>query len=427
MSLYGKRRWSGIRSGRDIILDAIAVGSQLAPFRKKPKRVGPPSGTPSGQSNRVGNSYTSVDTDKKKRRKRRKSSSGYLAGKRRYKRLAKKRFSKQAHYQTAGTVITTEYGSTATASECLYIGHTSTSINSIIYSTGMTIIKKLFAMKGFQVSNVEEPLSGTYKVSFSYVSNPLGGAPAQVDSATIDITTLAASGNQLGSAIWDLFCSVPTASAGSYPMLTKATLFEETAAGTDSVMSMIDLRNYKIMIWGKSHLKIQNQTVNTEENVESSDVNNCPVNGKIYAGKGQGLIPKNFVSDAFVGSSIVGLIAADASNVDTTHNLREPPVPQQFMNVIKCDKIRINPGGIKTTIVTSENTYNISKLFEVLYSTSGKRLFGPGKFIVSALEKTIDYNNQNITVAFEVQDTVGTKLVAAGRNYTGQWFRKQGP
>lgn len=202
----------------------------------------------------------------------------------------------------------------------------------------------------------------------------------------------------------------------------------------------ISLRSLQVEIKTKSSMKVQNRTVNVvgvED--DADDVDNVPVVGYLYSCKGNNFVRKsdrkilNGIDSTSVGGSSATanndvilfegtkksipsyspnqatfIIGAEAEN--QFNKPSEPPKPYQVVNCKKSSKIRINPGGIKTSIVTARTKVGFSYMLDLLNSPTKATkhtdmTYSPkvGYTNVMYLEKTIGSNTSPVAVACEVQ------------------------
>lgn len=120
---------------------------------------------------------------------------------------------------------------------------------------------------------------------------------------------------------------------------------------------VIRLEGTYLKIYVKSDLKIQNRTVGSAGDVNEDDITNAPIYGKSYFGVGVG--PRLRASDqqrALTANTMTG-ISTLGSNSSGVSGLLEPLDYQYFTNVSKIGKVHLDPGHIKTSVLTK--TLNI--------------------------------------------------------------------
>lgn len=186
-----------------------------------------------------------------------------------------------------------------------------------------------------------------------------------------------------------------------------------------------NLTNTTVMFNSKSSFKFQNRSVNETGDDQKDDVDNVPLNGKSYAGSGSGTewnnstkLQKPFYADD------KGLIQRDGD----VEGIKEPPFGQLFAKVKQLGKIRVNPGDIKTSVLTTKQSFNLNR-FITLMPVSSSTLTYPvmkvGKFQFFALEKVIGgLSEQQINVASEANLLIGCIVKLGKPDYTTSLFLK---
>lgn len=191
---------------------------------------------------------------------------------------------------------------------------------------------------------------------------------------------------------------------------------KQDAADTTSVplrraiFNMIDLTNCSVYISAKSALKMQNRTVE-EAGDDESDVNNVPLYGRSIEGNGAGPIWKNqkkISSVSFLGD-VKGII-----NVNESTDMQEPPNPEEFHRVQKVGKVKIEPGEIRTSVISHAATkmfntwYRELNQYQMLSESSPETgQLNPdlriGKYRLFHIEKMLAAGTAYIKTAFEIQ------------------------
>jgi hypothetical protein len=216
---------------------------------------------------------------------------------------------------------------------------------------------------------------------------------------------------------------------------------EDTAVGNQYQWYVVQLNSLTVHLQTKSSMKVQNRTVNivgVED--DADDVDNVPINGYLYNCKGNNFLSKTQrtilkgidtsgvlgggVNTAnndvilFEGSSKAtpvyatgdAIFTAGGAEQQTFTKPAEPPKPFQIVNCKKSSKIRINPGGIKTSIVTSKTKTGFSYMLGVLCGDNNGSAQDKMKYSAQAgycnvmhLEKVIGSNASPVAIAAEVQ------------------------
>lgn len=237
-------------------------------------------------------------------------------------------------------------------------------------------------------------------------------------------------------------------------------------AGRKYMWYTIPLQSLQVELVTKSTLKLQNRTVNivgVED--DSTDVDNVPVVGYLYNCKGNNFLQKTdrSILKGIDSSSTGG--SANTKNNDvilfegTKKNVpqhfatdagfdnylpaessfskpAEPPKPYQVVNCKRSSKVRINPGGIKTSILNSRTKTSFSYMLSLLAGNDDgvavdKQKYSPklGYCNVLYLEKVIGSKTSPVAVAAEVQFDCWASLTAKGDSQysnTVQWQQDYG-
>jgi len=165
------------------------------------------------------------------------------------------------------------------------------------------------------------------------------------------------------------------------------------------------LQKAKVTVYTKSSLKMQNRSVEVAGDDDANDVDNVPLYGKSYEGPGSGMRSITFWGgNSFVCDDQFG----DIWKQDTVSStdLREPPPAAQFTNVKKFGKARVEPGQIKTSVLTYSRTILLDEILRILNQenlvANNQVYYNFGKFRVFVLEKMIQTLGSN--------DDLGIKL-----------------
>lgn len=182
----------------------------------------------------------------------------------------------------------------------------------------------------------------------------------------------------------------------------------------------LNLVNSKIIVETKSTLKIQNVTTEVSTDNEADDVNAVPLDGKIFHCKGNNfvkkannaMLPGLFSTDneeaiyagytkqqsQIIGGQSVGFygpVSANNNDQTTFFKPSEPPKHWEIQNCLGEGKLLVEPGSIKTSVLTQQYTMSLTYYFQLLYgflaSKNGQTVFNEklGKTNVMYLEKTV--------------------------------------
>lgn len=188
---------------------------------------------------------------------------------------------------------------------------------------------------------------------------------------------------------------------------------------SDETYMQINMANMKCHFEIKSTLKIQNQTVATAGDDED-DVNNVPLYGKSYNFNGTQLKQTR----PYIGNGGGTVISQDLSaNVDlgvisyvNSSELPEPVQgPVEFRGLKAIGKAHLDPGQVKTSVLTDTINMYFSTLFKSFMddipsiSVQRARNFGKGR--IFALEKMINVlGSLSLKIAYEHNYEVSTSV-----------------
>lgn len=206
--------------------------------------------------------------------------------------------------------------------------------------------------------------------------------------------------------------------------------------------ALLDLTKARVHLYSKSALKIQNRTINVAGNVEADDVDNVPLYGKSYQGKGNNCY--FHLSDA-----PLQVIKPNGQTVDSTmfavpttvikypvftykHQVgtfqAEPQGKAQFSKVSTVGKAHLDPAQIKTDVLVFRKSYNLNTLIRSKLNYFPPENATPddtisiGKFRFFTLEKMIQavatVAASSITVAFEQDVKYGCMITAPNKGVT---------
>lgn len=199
------------------------------------------------------------------------------------------------------------------------------------------------------------------------------------------------------------------------------------------------LKDAVVECYLKSAMKVQNRTITTVGENEADDVDNVPLRGFVYHLKGNNMvqrserkcmlgvdsgnntqydntilyegITKNMPDIATNQAIYTGNVAY--TGADATYSVfntpGEPPKPYELVNCKKATKIHMNPGAIKTSILTQRFKMSLSAFLALLADDAGvtpdKLKYNPkqGFTRVMHLEKVIGNDGSSVAIAAEVQ------------------------
>lgn len=161
----------------------------------------------------------------------------------------------------------------------------------------------------------------------------------------------------------------------------------------------INLSNAKVHVQAYSEFKMQNRSLSNEANDEADNIDNCPLIGRSYEGKGTG---SQFIVDSvttpFYGSITHGVI----EKTGVANGLFEPPSPNLFTDLTGSKKHYMAPGVVQTSVLHDKYVLSIHKYVYHMYDTLPNnsapfyRVKPIGKFRFFGMEKQLQPNDPTI-------------------------------
>lgn len=345
-------------------------------------------------------------------------------GKKRYvkrKLVRRRKSSYKRNPMLKGIRIIKEYASVdSDQPEVVYRGHMTMPSELVLKAMGMALTKYIYSKNNAWVVNFEDAVSPsvTSHVELMYYPQP-GSTTLSVEE--IYIGTIITYQN-----IADAFALKFASLYNAYPEINfhQVRIRREDASETftDVLVPIYDLTFH---INSKSVMKIQNRSQGSL-GAEADDVDNVPLEGRLYYGNGTGATVKDQhrVAQPFIGDDEDGLIF-----VDTAVNcLLEPPLPSFFNKVKGGFKVYVMPGQIKTSIISSKHHLPVNGFLKDLHqkdTTVDQQIWSKvGKFAFFGLEKVVDCTELPISVGYELQLTMDCWITRKGQPQTAQLFIK---
>jgi len=363
---------------------------------------------------------------------RRANGSARLAGKLKKSRRNPKKTS--AYKYRRGVSIVKEIGFEREQTDTGYIGHITHPQRPVLKALWMSILKELLIKSGFSFDNPAEqvlPFLATDEIRVWWKRDATG---------TVHINSFFMNTTSTLETMAELFLN-PSLVQWYSTSTTDVTfpiqeMFFDRIAIICTVFNprinsaYLDMKTMRVHYNIKSALKVQNRTLNAAGDDDIDDVDNVPIYGKKYEGSGTGarMITNN--SDVtFYGDNRNGLIIRSTS-IAPDNYIREPPAPHLFTEVKKWSKVSIQPGSIKTSILSSKGSQDLNNFHQGLMLfitnvTNVKRKVG--KFSFMALEKVIDSTESSTPIkwAGEIQWNCDMYVTSSTRMMISPMFTKE--
>lgn len=313
-----------------------------------------------------------------------------------------------------GIVTVIENGGTITDPNCIFLGHTSLPAYGVLLTVVQALVKSIYYKAyGREPQNMSSDQWNLTEIgTFQFYGYSLGSSGTLTSFA---VTPAAATETLYTTCVTiaGQLCS----QLNTFPGFTwKFVRFYKTSTTTSTYDVEIDLEFLKVDFEVKSSLKLQNRSVPSVANQEADDVDNIPIYGKSFVARGTGLLLRdnhsNFVANnCFTSDSRHGVLTYAAAT-DPTQSLREPPLAINFANSSKASKVKLDPGDIKTSVLSLKKRLSFVSFMNMLsrsliaYSAGNfKQHLVAGQTRVFAFEKLLD-------------DGAGTNIVGAYENNT---------
>lgn len=300
-----------------------------------------------------------------------------------------KKYKKINKLDKRGVTYRLEVGNSFAPKRCGWVGHSTMPFDVVNKQLWRGLLKEIVWKCGVLIQNfsdrvdVDFPVGGNFQFThrFNYDANP----------TSIDTYTPAA--GETYDNVAEHF-HIYTKDQG------KEFQFINLAYGDSTRSVDIDLVQATVSYQVKSSLKIQNRSKNsTETDDQADDVDNVPVYGKSYESKSNGMryfYEPTGLYERLVGNKRTGVIQIGVdSNTGTMGFLAEPPQPKLFVGVKKSGKVHLDPGVIKTSVLSEKKTIKLDTLISKLYGIGGgiSKIRGEvGTCRVFALEKMLEVN-----------------------------------
>lgn len=334
------------------------------------------------------------------------------------KRYRKKRLVK--YHNKSGMNRTIEVRKSQTGADVVYVGHSTYAPAQIQKEAFKALVyKHLFSMFKINGIGVDDAIGqmALGRIDVTYRTNPTT-APA-----TTSLTLTAGVNNIESIAFWMTDTGRPWKTAGTNiyeSEILRIEYFQLTAAGTLTNVATFNILNTYVKVAVKSSLKMQNRTLAAgtgDVQQETDQVDVVPVIGKSYYGRGNTWKFKTSRDTGsgfdIVGDGYHGTIVGS----DSVLGRAEPPQPSECKNVKRCGSVKMEPGEIKTSVLSSKFSMSFNNMMRATNpvsfiipgsSTSTTLGYTPfvlrpqGVFRVFAVEKMIDDGqNNSVTIQFE--------------------------
>lgn len=296
----------------------------------------------------------------------------------------------QNSYETGGIMET---------ANCGYIGH-ATHPSAIVRISFYRALIKMILMKVNKLnqewSAIPKDVGATDRIVISYrVSH------SPTDAVVIQFVDVAAlTQEEIAQSFLTLFGGAP--SQINFREITYRPSNGSIGAAT------INLVNSVVHVTTQSQFKMQNRSTSDEFNDESDNVDNCPLIGRSYEGKGTG---SQFIVDAAVTPFYCSISHGIIQRTGQAEGLYEPPNPKLFSDLTGSKKHYMPPGRVQTSVLKDNYSISLNKFCYHMYDAAPNnaapffRVKPIGKFRFFGMEKQLQPNNpgvgNDVKIAFE--------------------------
>lgn len=342
----------------------------------------------------------------------------FRASRRPWRRVRKYR--RRSKTLSSGVMMTTDSGLTTTSGVPygLWIGHTTYPKLNIQQCLMMLFVKRLLMKLNKQIINWNQVATSSnvlktddYIRLYYKANQDPTTAISYIEHKVLVTDTFYVIANALNT----LFISASTDE-------TVITHIEYEPVVANSSRTTMDLSRAKVLVDIKSSFKIQNQTVAEGGDDDFTAVNNIPLYGKLYEGGGSGTLSNRIRQQEqqfIAGNASTAIMVKNAQapgivGSTVTSNITEPPPPGYFNRVKRVSKAHLDPGQIKTSVLTHKRWMSVQNLVKMIYPylNDAYPYVTFGKFRLFFFEHMIKYSEDtpNIVIRAEVENKVGMQL-----------------
>lgn len=320
------------------------------------------------------------------------TSSGFLY---RGKKGSKKPYKKRYNASRKGVLATFETGGVIEDANCVYVGHCTCPPNRLRYMMLHAILKAVMAPLGNYPESVTSPFplivaGDIFQIAYKVNSEP-------TTSVTFFAFTFGSTADTPETVVASIMLAALFIALTNQVEFIRAEYIPHTT-NTRMKYYRLLLSNAKLVISSKSAFKIQNRSITNISDDDANDVDNVPLFGKSYSGSGNGT--QNQKDQAgfrpFIAHNLYGVISRAAGTSDA---VKEPPNPYTFMNVKGTSKVHLDPGQLKTSVLTYSATIPFYRLLPAMFGDVTDPTYkktNVGKFSLFALERMIHATSEEL-------------------------------
>jgi len=337
--------------------------------------------------------------------------------------FAKTRSIRPNRHQIAGINYTGEFGGTTADLDMVTIGHSTCPARVMYTQMWHAVVKTLLKRADYDCISMTSGLPEAGTIAVTYKKQVDTSQVVETYTVVQNTTTASDIAAWLGDSGrgWN---ANGVSDSNNVEFYALHFIVKTPAVGGNYTMKEARLRldEMSVTLKIKSSLKMQNRSTHTADAHNADTIDQVPLYGKSYEGTGsgarylneQGNI-KSFQCDINNG------VIINSRPLD----MKEPPKASEFKGVTRMGKMRIEPGNIKTSVLSQTVTHKIAvwtrKLVPLLYNQFQKATLGRYRFF--CMEKILDAEHTDaLTIAFEHNLSITTYTKFSSRNGTVQLF-----
>lgn len=347
-------------------------------------------------------------------------------GRRIYSRKVRK-FKKKRSLNQHTFQFSMERGSSISPTVSGILGHITCPRKQILRAMFGAILRKLFVRVGLKCVVPSRPMDGISLAGVDTVTFFFEYGSASLDAYSFTLSAGATFTQALDSAVGDWVAKFNALSGGLSNSNVRFTKVQYSRPGTAQIVTN-DLLESKIQLYSTSMLKIQNRSVGEVGDENADDVDNVPVQGKVYSGWGTGP-DSRYQTDNLTLVELHGDVENGVIAVSNPENMSDAPLVTQFNGVKRSGFVKIMPGQINRHYLKYNTTMYLNNFLRlIMYGLGDNNLaMKIGKFGFIVVEKTLESNNTTplaMNLVYEHQLNLTTKLINANADAPVPEFKR---
>lgn len=314
-----------------------------------------------------------------------------------------------SHDEKGQVLLTTDHSA--------YFVHGTYPVSKVVYATGFAIVKKLALMSGIMFDSWTRILPWDMKLQVRFQLNDSTGTTGAVTFTKTPPNTWFDLATDLST--W--FASTFGNLAADIQYLVKSfQLFQVFPSTSNEVLhAFIDGDVIDVHIITHTVTKIQNRTSAGVDSNEADDVDNVPLIGKIFSGRGTGFRLKyksSTSTEALIIDPSTGYAVVESGDLGSS-TYDEPPMTALLTQYKKYSGIKLAPGSIKSMIDSQRFRVNLNVLlkdnFYVVEQDVGltTNVYIPrGHCKMLCLEKMLNCSDESLRFGIENSYKIGVYI-----------------